>query len=70
MSDRLDIVRLIDAKVTSTQRTVARSKQLAGAARGELRIHEDWIRQHNEGFEGDLRRQQHRMKRRERHENN
>ena len=65
MSDRLDIVRLIDAKVTSTRRTVTRSKQLAEAARGDLHIHEDWLRQHNERFGGDLKRQQHRMKRRQ-----
>ena len=70
MSDRLDIVRLIDAKVTSTRRTVTRSKQLAEAAKGDLHIHEDWLRQHNERFGHDLKRQQRRMKRRERIENN
>ena len=70
MSDRLDIVRLIDARVTSTRRTVTRSRQLAEAARGELHIHEDWIRQHNERFGHDLKRQQRRMNRRERIENN
>jgi len=36
VSDRLDIVRLIDARVTSTRRTVTRSKQLAEAAKGDL----------------------------------
>ena len=70
MSDRLDIVRLIDARVTSTRRTVTRSKQLAEAAKGDLHIHEDWLRQHNERFGHDLKRQQRRMKRRERIENN
>ena len=70
MSDRLDIVRLIDARVTSTRRTVARSKQLAEAAKGDLHIHEDWLRQHNERFGYDLKRQQRRMRRRERIENN
>ena len=70
VSDRLDIVRLIDAKVTSTRRTVTRSKQLAEAAKGDLHIHEDWLRQHNERFGHDLKRQQRRMKRRERIENN
>ena len=70
MSDRLDIVRLIDARVTSTRRTVTRSKQLAEAAKGNLHIHEDWLRQHNERFGHDLKRQQRRMKRRERIENN
>jgi len=70
VSDRLDIVRLIDARVTSTRRTVTRSKQLAEAAKGNLHIHEDWLRQHNERFGHDLKRQQRRMKRRERIENN
>ena len=70
MSDRLDIVRLIDARVTSTRRTVTRSKQLAEAAKGDLHIHEDWLRQHNERFGHDLKRQQGSIKRRERIENN
>ena len=70
VSDRLDIVRLIDARVTSTRRTVTRSKQLAEAAKGNLHIHEDWLRQHNERFGHDLKRQQRSMKRRERIENN
>ena len=70
VSDRLDIVRLIDARVTSTRRTVTRSKQLAEAAKGDLHIHEDWLRQHNERFGHDRTRQQRRMKRRERIENN
>lgn len=70
MSDRLDIVRLIDARVTSTRRTVTRSKQLAEAAKGDLHIHDDWLRQHNERFGHDLKRQQRSMKRRERIENN
>src|SRR4029079_573542 len=66
VSDRLDIVRLIDARVTSTRRTVTRSKQLTEAAKGDLHIHEDWLRQHNERFGHDLKRQQRRMKQRER----
>ena len=70
MSDRLDIVRLIDARVTSTRRTVTRSKQLAEAAKGDLHIHEDWLRQHNERFGHDLKRQQGSIKRRERIEHN
>jgi len=70
VSDRLDIVRLIDARVTSTRRTVTRSKQLAEAAKGDLHIHEDWLRQHNERFGHDLKRQQGSIKRRERIENN
>jgi hypothetical protein len=70
VSDRLDIVRLIDARVTSTRRTVTRSKQLAEAAKGDLHIHKDWLRQHNERFGHDLKRQQRSMKRRERIENN
>ena len=57
-------------RVTSTRRTVTRSKQLAEAAKGDLHIHEDWLRQHNERFGHDLKRQQRRMKRRERIENN
>ena len=60
VSDRLDIVRLIDARVTSTRRTVTRSKQLAEAAKGDLHIHEDWLRQHNERFGHDRTRQQRR----------
>ena len=70
VSDRLDIVRLIDARVTSTRRTVTRSKQLTEAAKGDLHIHEDWLRQHNERFGHDLKRQQGSIKRRERIENN
>ena len=70
VSDRLDIVRLIDARVTSTRRTVTRSKQLTKAAKGDLHIHEDWLRQHNERFGLDLKRQQGSIKRRERIENN
>lgn len=70
MSDRLDLVRLIDVKVTSTRRTATRSKQLAEAARDALHVHEDWIKQHREQCEGDLKRHQRRMKRQERIENN
>ncbi|HEU0017100.1 MAG TPA: hypothetical protein VFQ31_01890 [Methyloceanibacter sp.] len=70
MSDRLDIVRLIDARVTFSRRTVTRSKQIAEAARGELHIHEGWLRQHHERSEADLKRHQRRIKRRERSENN
>jgi hypothetical protein len=66
VSDRLDIVRLIDARVTSTRRTVTRSKRLAEAARDDLHIHEDWLRQHRERSEVDLRRHQRRMKHRQR----
>ena len=55
---------------TSTRRTVTRSKQLTEAAKGDLHIHEDWLRQHNERFGHDLKRQQGSIKRRERIENN
>jgi hypothetical protein len=70
VSDRLDIVRLIDAKVTTTRRTATRSKQLAEAARDALHVHEDWIRQHCEQTESDTKRYRRRMKRRERFDNN
>src|SRR5262249_61744883 len=43
VSDRLDIVRVIDARVTASRRTVARSKQFADAARGDLNTHEEWL---------------------------
>ena len=46
MSDRLDIVRLIDSKVSATRRTVARSKQLAEAAKDDLTTHEEWLAGH------------------------
>ena len=46
MSDRLDIVRLIDSKVTATRRTVARSKQLAEAAKDDLTTHAEWLERH------------------------
>ncbi|HSA66441.1 MAG TPA: hypothetical protein VLE24_02120, partial [Methyloceanibacter sp.] len=46
MSDRLDIVRLIDSKVSATRRTVARSKQLAEAAKDDLSTHEEWLEHH------------------------
>jgi hypothetical protein len=46
VSDRLDIVRLIDSKVSATRRTVARSKQLAEAAKDDLTTHEEWLAGH------------------------
>ncbi|HET7851405.1 MAG TPA: hypothetical protein VFK91_01505 [Methyloceanibacter sp.] len=46
MSDRLDIVRLIDSKVSATRRTVARSKQLADAAKDDLTTHKEWLERH------------------------
>ena len=49
---------------------MTRSKQLTEAAKGDLHIHEDWLRQHNERFGHDLKRQQRSIKRRERIENN
>jgi hypothetical protein len=42
----LDIVRLIDSKVSATRRTVARSKQLAEAAKDDLTTHEEWLERH------------------------
>jgi hypothetical protein len=42
----LDIVRLIDSKVSATRRTVARSKQLAEAAKDDLSTHAEWIDHH------------------------
>jgi hypothetical protein len=70
VSDRLDIVRLIDARVTWSRRVITRSKQAADAARADLQIHEDWIRQYRERAESDLRRHRYRVKRRERREHN
>ena len=66
MSDRLDIVRLIDSKVTATRRTVARSKQLAEAAKDDLTTHEEWLEHHRQHARQDLEQHQRRLSRRRR----
>ena len=66
MSDRLDIVRLIDSKVTATRRTVARSKQLVDAAKDDLTTHEEWLERHRRGAQEDSERYQRRLGRRRR----
>jgi hypothetical protein len=66
VSDRLDIVRLIDSKVTASRRTVARSKQLADAARDDLNTHEQWLERHREQAREDQERHQRRLKRKHR----
>lgn len=66
MSDRLDIVRLIDSKVTATRRTVARSKQLADAAKDDLTTHEEWLERHRRRAQEDSDRHERRLGRRRR----
>ena len=66
MSDRLDIVRLLDSKVSATRRTVARSKQLAEAAKDDLTTHEEWLERHRQSAQEDSERYQRRMTRRRR----
>ena len=66
MSDRLDIVRLIDSRVATTRRTVARSKHLADAAKNDLSTHEQWLERHRQRSEQDLERHQRRLRRRRR----
>ena len=66
VSDRLDIVRLIDSKVTATRRTVARSKQLVDAAKDDLTTHEEWLERHRRGAQEDSERYQRRLGRRRR----
>ena len=66
MSNRLDIVRLIDSKVTATRRTVARSKQLAEAAKADLTTHEEWLEHHRQHARQDLEQHQRRLSRRRR----
>ena len=66
MSDRLDIVRLIDSKVTATRRTVARSKQLAEAAKDDLTTHEEWLERHRQLAQEELERHQRRLSRKRR----
>ena len=66
MSDRLDIVRLIDSRVAATRRTVARSKHLANAAKDDLSTHEQWLERHRQRSEQDLERHQRRLWRRRR----
>ena len=66
MSDRLDIVRLIDSKVSATRRTVARSKQLAEAAKDDLTTHEEWLEHHRQHARQDLEQHQRRLSRRRR----
>jgi hypothetical protein len=62
----LDIARLIDSKVTATQRTVARSKQLADAAKDDLTTHEEWLERHCRRAQEDSERYQRRLGRRRR----
>jgi len=62
VSDRLDIVRLIDAKVTASRRTVVRSKQLADAAKDDLTTHEQWLEGHRQRSQQDLERHQRRLR--------
>lgn len=69
VSDRLDIVRVIDARVTASRRTVVRSKQLADAAKDDLKTHEEWLEHHREQAREDLERHQRRLKRRHRLQN-
>jgi hypothetical protein len=66
VSDRLDIVRLIDSRVAATRRTVARSKHLANAAKDDLSTHEQWLERHRQRSEQDLERHQRRLWRRRR----
>ncbi len=66
MSDRLDIVRLIDSKVTATRRTVARSKQLAEAAKDDLTTHDEWLERHRRRAQEDSERHERRLGRRRR----
>ena len=66
VSDRLDIVRLIDSKVTATRRTVARSKQLADAAKDDLTTHAEWLERHRRRAQEDSDRHQRRLGRRRR----
>jgi len=66
VSDRLDIVRLIDSKVTATRRTVARSKQLVDAAKDDLTTYEEWLERHRRGAQEDSERYQRRLGRRRR----
>ena len=66
MSDRLDIVRLIDSKVTATRRTVARSKQLAEAAKDDLTTHAEWLERHRRRAQEESERHERRLGRRRR----
>ena len=68
VSDRLDIVRLINSKVTASRRTVVRSKQLADAARDDLDTHKEWLERHREQAREDQERHQRRLKRKHRFE--
>lgn len=68
MSDRLDIVRLIDSKVSATRRTVARSKQLAEAAKDDLATHEEWLAGHRRLAQEESERHQRRLSRKRRAE--
>jgi hypothetical protein len=68
VSDRLDIVRLIDSKVTASRRMVVRSKQLADAARDDLDTHKEWLERHREQAREDQERHQRRLKRKHRFE--
>jgi hypothetical protein len=66
VSDRSDIVRLIDSKVSATRRTVARSKQLADAAKDDLTTHEEWLEHHRHVAQEESERHRRRLGRRRR----
>jgi hypothetical protein len=68
VSDRLDIVRLIDSKVSATRRTVARSKQLAEAAKDDLTTHEEWLAGHRRLAQEESERHRRRLSRKRRAE--
>ena len=66
MSDRLDIVGVIDARVTASRRTVARSKEFADSVRGDLNTHEEWLDRHRQQALEDRERHQRKLCRRQR----
>jgi hypothetical protein len=64
----LDIVRLIDSKVSATRRTVARSKQLAEAAKDDLTTHDEWLAGHRRLAQEESERHRRRLSRKRRAE--
>jgi hypothetical protein len=63
VSDPLDIIYLIDAKVAAVRGIVARSKEVVVSAKEDLDKHERWLQRHRVLCLEDLKRHQHRLKR-------
>jgi hypothetical protein len=64
VSNPLDIVRLIDARLAAVPAIISRSKQAVIAAEQDLDQHQKWARRHSERCAADLKRHQRRLRHR------